>query len=104
MCGLILFISNLMLGVETKEISEVSLYMTLFMGWWKHVGPKSYHGKTIWDKKYEVLLGTHWELVEHFGNLIVGGGGITRLQLTYRIHNPYGLRSFTSHLTRLSAR
>jgi hypothetical protein len=36
-----LFISNLMLGVETKEISEVSLYMmTLFMGWWKHVGPR----------------------------------------------------------------
>jgi hypothetical protein len=47
--------------------------------YWEHIG-------NLWN-----LLGTWW-------------GRITRLQLTYRIHNPYERPSFTLHLTRLSAR
>jgi hypothetical protein len=56
MCGLIYL---KFACVETKEISEVSLYMTVFMGWWKHVvGPRVTIAKQ-YGTKNEVLLGTH---------------------------------------------
>jgi hypothetical protein len=60
-----------MLGVKTKEIFEVSLYTTTFMWWWKHVEPRVTTAKQ-YGIKNEVLLGTHWELVELFGNLMGG--------------------------------
>jgi hypothetical protein len=37
------------------------------MWWWKHVAPRVTMAK---QTKIEVLLGTHWELVELVGNLM----------------------------------
>jgi len=64
----------------------------MFMWWWKHVEPRVTTAKQ-YGIKNEVLLGTHWELVELFGNLM-GGGNNKASTLNPKPSNKFLMPSF----------